>query len=68
LSVLLNDSYKMVMTYSFFQNNMQNDHTAFELLFRKCPFGGQYVIFAGLEEVANYIKNFKFTEHDIEYV
>ncbi|CAD8186417.1 unnamed protein product [Paramecium pentaurelia] len=68
LGALLNDSYKLVMTYSFFQNKMENDQTAFELIFRKCPFGGQYVIFAGLNEVVRYIKNFKFTDEEIEYV
>lgn len=58
---MLCDSYKMVMAYTFFQNGMHEDSTAFELFFRKCPFGGEYVIFAGLSDVMEYLRDFKFT-------
>ena len=40
LNALLTDSYKIVMSYAFFQENMHEQNTAFELFFRKCPFDG----------------------------
>ena len=64
----MTDSYKISMAYSFFCNNMHEDHAAFELFFRKSPFGGSYCIFAGLAEVINYIKNFKFTKEEVDYL
>lgn len=68
VNALLCDSYKMVMAYSFFQNNMQDDPTAFELYFRKCPFQGEYVVFAGLSEVMGYLNTFKFTKEQLDYI
>ena len=68
INPLLSDSYKMVMAYSFFVNGMHNDHTAFELFYRKAPFGGNYVVFAGLKDVHDFLNSYKFTEEHIEYV
>lgn len=51
----MTDSYKIIMAYTFFKNNQHLDHTAFELFFRKCPFGGSYSIFAGLKEAIAYV-------------
>jgi hypothetical protein len=41
---------------------------AFDLLFRKSPFSGEFTIFAGLEECLRFISNFTFTDGDIEYL
>ena len=40
----------------------------FDLYFRRNPFGGEYTIFAGLEECIRLIANFKFTEEEISFV
>jgi nicotinate phosphoribosyltransferase len=37
----------------------------FDLYFRKNPFGGEFTVFAGLEECIRFIANFKFTEDEI---
>ncbi|KAL9326940.1 hypothetical protein ACSQ67_007585 [Phaseolus vulgaris] len=41
---------------------------AFDLYFRKNPFGGEYTVFAGLEECIRFIANFKLTEEEIDFV
>jgi len=41
---------------------------SFDLYFRKNPFGGEFTVFAGLEECIKFIANFKFTEHDISFL
>jgi nicotinate phosphoribosyltransferase len=56
------------MAYTFYRNGMHEDHTAFELYFRKCPFGGSYCIFAGLKEAIHYVQSFKFTKEEVEYL
>lgn len=40
----------------------------FDLYFRKNPFGGEYTIFAGLEECIRFIANFKLSEDEIDFV
>lgn len=40
----------------------------FDLLFRKNPFGGEYTVFAGLEECVRFAANFKFMDEDIDYL
>lgn len=68
VSALMTDSYKIVMAYSFFCCGMHEDHVAFELFFRKCPFGGQYALFAGLADVVEFVRNFRFTAEEVEYL
>lgn len=41
---------------------------SFDLYFRKNPFGGEYTVFAGLEECIRFIANFKFTEEHIAFL
>lgn len=56
------------MSYAFFQENMHEQNTAFELFFRKCPFDGQYAIVAGIHEAMAFVSNFKFTQDQIDYI
>lgn len=46
------------------------DHTqaVFDLFFRKSPFGGEYAVFAGLEEVLRFLAAYRFTREHIEYL
>ncbi|VDN19041.1 unnamed protein product [Gongylonema pulchrum] len=36
--------------------------------YRKNPFGGEYTVFAGLEDCLHYIKNFQFSKSDIVFL
>ncbi|OAY84687.1 Nicotinate phosphoribosyltransferase 2 [Ananas comosus] len=40
----------------------------FDLYFRKNPFGGEYTVFAGLEECIHFIANFKLKDEDITFL
>lgn len=40
----------------------------FDLYFRKNPFGGEYTIFAGLEECIKFLANFTLTDQEIDFV
>jgi nicotinate phosphoribosyltransferase len=65
ISALLTDSYQISMAYSYWKANTHNDITTFELFFRKCPFGGEYVVVSGISESIKFIKNFSFTNEEI---
>jgi nicotinate phosphoribosyltransferase len=56
------------MAYAHWKNGRHNDPAVFELFFRKNPFGGEYTIFAGLDECLKHLAHFKFTDSDIEYL
>ena len=40
----------------------------FDLYFRRNPFGGEYTVFAGLEECIRFIANFTLAEEEIDFV
>ena len=45
-----------------------DDHAVFDLYFRKNPFGGEYTVFAGLDEVISLLREFHFTDADVEFL
>jgi nicotinate phosphoribosyltransferase len=63
---LVMDYYQLTMAYSYFMNGKKDEIAYFDMFYRKNPDKGGYVISAGLDEVINYVKNFKFSESDIE--
>ncbi len=65
---LLADFYEFTMSNGFFIKNMTNKLAYFDMFFRKIPDNGGYVIFAGLEQVIEYINNLKFDNDDIEFL
>lgn len=64
-TALLTDQYQFSMAYAYWKAGKHADRAVFDLYFRKNPFGGEFTVFAGLEECIKFIANFKFTEHDI---
>ena len=62
------DLYQINMAESYWADNIHNRKAVFELYFRKLPFGNGYAVFAGLERMLDYLKNFKFSETDIAYL
>ena len=65
---LLADFYEFTMANGFFAKNMNNKIAYFDVFFRKIPDEGGYVIFAGLEQVIEYIENLHFNSSDIEFL
>ncbi|KAG0598188.1 hypothetical protein M758_12G053200 [Ceratodon purpureus] len=68
VSALLTDMYQLTMAYAYWKAGKHNDRAVFDLLFRKNPFGGEYTVFAGLEECVRFAANLKFRDDDIEYL
>ena len=64
---MMMDLYEMTMANGYFANSDTRPRVIFDIFYRKNPDGGGFAIFAGLEQILEYIENMHFTEQDIEY-
>lgn len=64
---MMMDLYEMTMANGYFEDSSVNDWGTFEVFYRKNPDSGGFAIFAGLEQVVEYIEGMHFEEDDIEY-
>ena len=60
--------YQFTCSYSYFVSNKHEQTATFEIFFRKYPFSGKYVIFAGLRSVKDFFDNLSFTETEENYL
>lgn len=65
---LVTDFYEFTMSNGYFAKNMSDTYAYFDVFFREIPDNGGYVIFAGLEQIIEYIKNLSFDKEDIAYL
>lgn len=65
---LVTDFYEITMSNGYFVKNMQDTIAYFDVFFREIPDNGGYVIFAGLEQIIDYVKNLEFDDEDINYL
>lgn len=65
---MLVDFYELTMGNGYLKNGLGDKIVYFDLFFRRVPDKGGFAIFAGLEQVIEYIKKLKFTEDDIAYL
>jgi len=65
---LLTDLYQITMAYGYWRCNKHADPAVFDLFFRKCPFDGQFTVFAGLEQVLAFLDSYCFEAAQIEYL
>ncbi len=62
------DLYQINMAESYWADGIHDRKAVFELFFRRLPFGNGYALFAGLERILDYLKDFRFSETDIAYL
>ncbi|MFD0942697.1 nicotinate phosphoribosyltransferase [Savagea faecisuis] len=62
------DLYQINMVESYWADGMHERKSIFEVYFRSMPFGNGYAVFAGLERVLDYLKEFRFTDSDLRYL
>ncbi len=65
---LMTDLYELTMAQTYFEKGEKDKKAYFDVFFRSNPFGSGYTISGGLDNVIEYIKNFKITDEDIEYL
>lgn len=62
------DFYEMTMSNGYFGDEVKDTQVVFDVFYRKNPDNGGFAIFAGLEQIVDYIENLKFSDEDIEYL
>ena len=62
------DLYHLTMAQAWFIDGKANETKTSEAFFRKCPFGGSYLMAAGLYEFSQWLENWGFNEDDIKYL
>ena len=65
---LLCDFYELTMGRGFFAAGMADQIAYFDVFFRTVPDGGGYAIAAGLEQIAEYVRDLHFDDSDMEYL
>ncbi|HKK44215.1 MAG TPA: nicotinate phosphoribosyltransferase [Balneolaceae bacterium] len=65
---LYTDYYELTMAQGYFLSGRKNERACFDYFFRDTPFGGGYVVFAGLSDLLDILKNFRFHEDELEYL
>ena len=62
------DQYQLAMAEVYFLAGKKDDKAVFDYFFRKAPFKGSYVVFAGLANVLEILENLKFDKKDISFL
>ena len=65
---LLCDYYEYTMSNGYVENGLQDNIVYFDIYFRNVPDKGGFCIFAGLEQLVDYILNLRFTDSDLEFM
>ncbi|HEY9487934.1 MAG TPA: nicotinate phosphoribosyltransferase [Chryseosolibacter sp.] len=62
------DLYQLTMGQVYFLKGFDKKEATFDYFFRKLPFGGGYVVFAGLGNLLPLIEDLHFSKEDLEYL
>jgi len=62
------DMYELTMSNGYFNKKYQDTIVAFDVFYRNNPDNAGFAVFAGLEQVIEYIQNLHFSEEDVEYL
>jgi nicotinate phosphoribosyltransferase len=65
---LLTDLYQLTMVYGYWKSGCAELETVFHLNFRRAPFQGGFAIAAGLQTAIEFIRAFRFSKTDLEYL
>lgn len=65
---MLMDFYESTMANGAILQGHEDTIAYFDMFFRRVPDNGGFAIMAGLEQLINDLKNFKFSKEDIEYM
>ena len=65
---MLTDFYELTMSNGYLEHDVGDKIAVFDMFFRTIPDDGGFALFAGLEQLIEYLNNLSFTEKDIEYL
>lgn len=67
-NTLMTDLYELTMGQTYFNQGEKDRIAYFDIFFRSNPFEGGYAISGGIDNIVEYINNFKISEEDINYL
>ncbi len=67
-TMLCGDKYGITMALSLFLNGKHEIPTTFHAYIRDCPFDGAYLVTAGQNIFFEWLKNWKFTDRDLNWL
>jgi nicotinate phosphoribosyltransferase len=62
------DLYQLTMGQVYFLKGTSRNEAVFDYFFRKLPFSGGYVVFAGLGDLLPILQDLHFTKDDLDYL
>jgi nicotinate phosphoribosyltransferase len=65
---LLTDLYELTMAAGYFETGKADEKATFELAFRRLPPKRNFLLFAGLPQVVDYLLNLRFKGEEIDYL
>ena len=65
---MMTDLYQLTMMYGYFREKTHENMAVYDVFFQKRGGESKYAVFAGLEQVIEYINNLHFAEEDIAYL
>ncbi|MDO4674629.1 nicotinate phosphoribosyltransferase [Campylobacter sp.] len=65
---LLCDFYEFTMSAGYFSSGFEDKICYFDVFFRKVPDGGAFAIFAGLEDILDFVESLRFEGEDIDFL
>ena len=65
---MLCDYYELTMGNGYFEKGLKDQIVYFDVFYRSVPDKGGFAIFAGLEQIVEYIQDLHFTEEDIAFL
>ena len=65
---LLTDQYQLTMAYGYWKSGMAERRAEFHMFYRKNPFHGGFVVFAGLGTLLDFLREFRFSRGDLDYL
>lgn len=65
---LATDLYQLTMAQGYWRSGLTNRQAIFHLSFRQAPFGGGFVVAAGIEAALDFVDSFRFGAEEIDYL
>lgn len=65
---LLTDFYQLTMGNGYLEEGYKDTEAVFDMFFRRVPDEGGFAIFAGLEQLIEYLENLEFSQEDISFL
>ena len=62
---MLTDLYELTMMYGYYHAGMRDNVATFDMFFRSRDESTRYAVFAGLEQLIDYVSGLRFTQEDI---